>query len=55
MKKILGILVIAGTMVACNDSSTTTSNPDSLNKPADSLNTLPTVPADSLKKDSLKK
>jgi hypothetical protein len=39
MKKILGILLIAGSLVACNNSSESTTSPDSTNQTTtDSLN-----------------
>jgi hypothetical protein len=43
MKKILGILLIAGTLVACNNSGDSTTTTDSANQTTDSLNAGSTV------------
>lgn len=45
MKKVLGIVLIAGSLVACNNSSDTTSTSDST-KTKDSINTMNTTSGD---------
>ena len=42
MKKFLGILVIAATLVACNNSGEGSTNPDSLNN-ANAVDTTPII------------
>lgn len=49
MKKVLGIVLIAGSLVACNNSSDTTSTTDSL-KTKDSINTMNTTSGDTSNK-----
>lgn len=61
MKKFLGIIVIAGALVACNNTGDSTTGADTLS--TDSLNAAPVTPIDSvttpvsdtLSTDSLKK
>ena len=45
MKKVLGIVLIAGSLVACNNSSDTTSTSDTT-KTKDSINTMNTTSGD---------
>ena len=56
MKKFLGILVIAGTLVACNNSGETTTSPDSTATDSSAINSIPPATGDSLQvaADSLK-
>lgn len=49
MKKVLGIVLIAGSLVACNNSSDTTSTTDST-KTKDSINTMNTTSGDTSNK-----
>jgi hypothetical protein len=48
MKKFFAMFALAGALVSCNDSSTTTTNPDSTNLSGDSLNVTPNTGSDSL-------
>jgi len=50
MKKFLGILAIAGVLVACNNSGSTTESADSTKTDSSTMMTTPTV--DSTKTDS---
>lgn len=47
MKKFLGIVLIAGALVACNNSGESTTSGDSTNADSASLNTLPPATSDS--------
>ena len=48
MKKFFVMFALAGALVSCNDSATTTTNPDSTNQTGDSLNMSPNTGSDSL-------
>ena len=56
MKKFLGILVIAGALVACNNSGESTTGADSLATDSSAINSIPPATGDSLQgaADSLK-
>jgi hypothetical protein len=47
MKKFLGILVIAGALVACNNSGESTTGSDSTNADSTTMNQLPPATSDS--------
>ena len=52
MKKFLGILAIAGVLVACNNSGSSSTATDSTTKTADSINASTIPPADTTSKMS---
>lgn len=55
MKKFLGILAIAGVLVACNNSGSTSSTTDSTKVDSAAINSIPPATTDSsAKTDSLK-
>jgi len=50
MKKFLGILAIAGVLVACNNSSNSTTSTDSTTKDSAAMNTIPPATTDTVAK-----
>jgi hypothetical protein len=53
MKKFLGILVIAGALVACNNSGESTTGADTLATDSSALNSIPPAVTDSSSVDTL--